>query len=58
MEKPASELLVAPHVFGLTRELALRQMSWISSLFLYEPPKSRIFRWREKASRRRPPRWN
>ena len=39
MEKPASELLVAPHVFGLTRELALRKMSWISSLFLYEAPK-------------------
>lgn len=39
MEKPAHEILATPHIFGLTRELALHRMSWISSLFHYEAPK-------------------
>jgi hypothetical protein len=36
--KAAPESFAVPHIFGITRELALRNMSWISSLFLYNPP--------------------
>ena len=32
------KVLATPHVFGLTRELAHGRMSWISSLFHYDPP--------------------
>jgi hypothetical protein len=39
MEKPAYDLVSVPHILGITRELALRKMSWISSLFLYEAPR-------------------
>jgi hypothetical protein len=38
MDKPPNELLMVPHVFGLTRELALKRMSWISSIFLHQSP--------------------
>jgi DNA-binding CsgD family transcriptional regulator len=33
-------IIAAPHVFGLTRELALMRMTWTTSLFLYEAPKA------------------
>lgn len=37
--KPFQELLLEPHIVGLTREMALKQLgSWIGSLFLYQPP--------------------
>lgn len=37
--KDLHELVLEPHVAGLTREMALKQLgSWIGSLFLYEPP--------------------
>jgi hypothetical protein len=35
----SSNAMYEPHLFGLTRELAENKMSWISSLFLYEPPR-------------------
>ena len=35
----AEKLIAAPHVFGLTRELAFMRLSWTTSLFLYEAPK-------------------
>lgn len=38
MGKPTDEIFRAPHVFGLTRELALTKMSWIGSLFHFEAP--------------------
>jgi len=36
----SGKMIAAPHVFGLTRQLALMRMTWTTSLFLYEPPKS------------------
>jgi DNA-binding CsgD family transcriptional regulator len=37
--KDLRELVLEPHVAGLTREMALKQLgSWIGSLFLYQPP--------------------
>lgn len=37
--KNLHDIVLEPHVAGLTREIALRQLgSWIGSLFLYEPP--------------------
>jgi len=38
-EKADAAILWTPHVFGLSRELALSKMSWISSLFHHEPPR-------------------
>lgn len=35
----AETMIATPPVFGLTGELALRRMTWTTSLFLYEPPK-------------------
>src|SRR5205823_5939541 len=35
---PSAQLLMEPHILGLTRELALKRMSWISSLFHYQRP--------------------
>ncbi len=38
--KPLTDILAAPHYFGLTRDLArLRFGTWIGSLFAYEPPR-------------------
>jgi hypothetical protein len=37
--KNMRDIVLEPHVVGLTREIALRQFgSWIGSLFLYQPP--------------------
>jgi len=40
LNQDAGKMIAAPHVFGLTRQLALMRMTWTTSLFLYEPPKS------------------
>lgn len=40
LTQETENIISVPHVFGLTRELALMRMSWTSSLFLYEPPKT------------------
>ena len=40
LSQDAGKMIAAPHVFGLTRQLALMRMTWTTSLFLYEPPKS------------------
>lgn len=37
--EPSPAMLHEPHIFGLTRDLALRKMTWISSLFLYTAPR-------------------
>ena len=40
MDQKAQEVIVNPHVFGLTRELAAGQIgSWVASLFIYQPPR-------------------
>jgi hypothetical protein len=37
--KALHDILLEPHIVGLTREMALKQHgSWIGSLFLYQPP--------------------
>jgi len=39
-EKDFFELVLEPHVIGLTRAMALKQPgSWISTLFFYQPPR-------------------
>ena len=52
-----SEILVAPHVFGLTRELALRRMSW-TALFSSTSRQRVDFPLAREGFSRRPPRWN
>jgi hypothetical protein len=42
------KVLATPHVFGLTRELAHGRMSWISSLFHYDPPQIGFSRSEQK----------
>jgi hypothetical protein len=38
-DKPLGEIFAAPHVVGLTRELAMARFgTWIGSLFVYQPP--------------------
>jgi DNA-binding NarL/FixJ family response regulator len=39
VDRPLQEILVKPHVVGLTRELAMARFgTWIGSLFVHEPP--------------------
>jgi DNA-binding NarL/FixJ family response regulator len=39
LEKPLHEVVAEPHLFGLTRELAMARFgTWIGSLFTYRPP--------------------
>ena len=48
MDKSADEILAFPHIFGLTRELALTRMSWLGSLFHYEAPRIGFSRSEQK----------
>jgi len=39
VNKPLHEVFAAPHLIGLTRELAMARVgTWIGSLFVYQPP--------------------
>ncbi len=39
LDKPLHEVLAAPYLIGLTRELAIARVgTWIGSLFVYQPP--------------------
>lgn len=38
-DRPLREIFAAPHLIGLTRELAMARVgTWIGSLFVYQPP--------------------
>ncbi len=39
LDRPLHEVFAAPHLIGLTRELAIARVgTWIGSLFVYQPP--------------------
>jgi hypothetical protein len=39
LDRPLHEVFAAPHLIGLTRELAMARVgTWIGSLFVYQPP--------------------
>lgn len=48
MEEFANDILSTPHIFGLTRELALARMSWIGSLFHCAAPQIGFSRSEQK----------
>lgn len=56
--KRSAELLIEPHIFGITRDLALKKMSWISSLFHYERPQIAFSRSEQRLPDLCPARWN
>lgn len=40
LDRPLREVFAAPHLIGLTRELAMARFgTWIGSLFVYQPPR-------------------
>jgi DNA-binding CsgD family transcriptional regulator len=40
LDRPLHEVFAAPHVIGLTRELAMARVgTWVGSLFVYQPPR-------------------
>ena len=39
LDKDPAEIVKAPHVFGMTREMEAGRLSWMGSLFDYEPPR-------------------
>lgn len=40
LDRPLHKVFAAPHVIGLTRELAMARVgTWVGSLFVYQPPR-------------------